>query len=135
MLAKSDADGPDKREVVVMPNEENLIPFSERTESEQREIQQKGGIASGQARRRKRRMKDAAEYYLSLPVSDRRKFNRLARRYVDAEEIDNQMLLVAGLHDAACAGDARAATVLIKLLGEETPENSDEGEVRIVDDL
>ena len=118
-----------------MPNEENLIPFSERTESEQREIQQKGGIASGQARRRKRRMKDAAEYYLSLPVSDRRKFNRLARRYVDAEEIDNQMLLVAGLHDAACAGDARAATVLIKLLGEETPENSDEGEVRIVDDL
>lgn len=135
MLAKSDADGPDKREVVVMPNEENLIPFSERTESEQREIRQKGGVASGQARRRKRQMKDAAEYYLSLPVSDRRKFNRLARRYVDAEEIDNQMLMVAGLHDAACAGDARAATVLIKLLGEDTPENSNDGEVRIVDDL
>ena len=50
-----------------MANEENLIPFNERTESEQRQIAQKGGIASGAARRRKRSMKEAADYYLSLP--------------------------------------------------------------------
>ena len=55
-----------------MANEENLIPFSERTESEQRQIAQKGGIASGAARRRKRSMKEAADYYLSLPETDRR---------------------------------------------------------------
>ena len=45
-----------------MANEENLIPFNERTESEQRQIAQKGGIASGAARRRKRSMKEAADY-------------------------------------------------------------------------
>ena len=50
-----------------MSNEKNLIPFNERTESEQREIAQKGGIASGAARRRKRSMRQAADYYLSLP--------------------------------------------------------------------
>ena len=31
-----------------MPNEKNLIPFNERTESEQRAIQSKGGKASGE---------------------------------------------------------------------------------------
>lgn len=53
-----------------MANEENLIPFNERTESEQRQIAQKGGIASGAARRRKRSMKEAADYYLQ-PAGDR----------------------------------------------------------------
>ena len=56
-----------------MSNEKNLIPFNKRTESEQREIAQQGGIASGRARRRKRSMKEAADYYLSLPETDRRR--------------------------------------------------------------
>lgn len=34
-------------------NEQNLIPFNERTESEQREITQKGGLKSGEVRREK----------------------------------------------------------------------------------
>ena len=36
---------------------ENLIPFNERTEEEQRKIQRKGGIASGKARREKADLK------------------------------------------------------------------------------
>lgn len=104
-----------------MPNEENLIPFHERPESEQREIQRKGGIVSGVARRRKRSLREAADLYLSLPVADKRRANKLLRRYVDAEDVDNQMAMIAGLHDAAADGDARAAAVLVKLLGEETP--------------
>ncbi len=102
-------------------NEKNLVPFTERTESEQRAIQQKGGIASGAARRRKRSLKEAADVYLSLPVADRRRWNKLARRCIDPEDIDNQMAMIVGLAEAATAGDARAATVIVKLLGEETP--------------
>ena len=102
-----------------MSNEKNLVPFTERTESEQRAIQQKGGIASGAARRRKRSLKEAADVYLSLPVADR--LNKLARRCIDPEDIDNQMTMIVGLTEAATAGDARAATVIVKLLGEETP--------------
>ena len=104
-----------------MPNEKNLVPISERTTSEQREIQKKGGIASGAARRRKRSLKEAADLYLSLPVTDRRRANKLLRRQVDPEDIDNQMAMIAGLTDAATDGDARAAAVLVKVLGEETP--------------
>lgn len=104
-----------------MPNEENLIPMDQRSKSEARELGKKGGIASGAARRRKRSLKEAADLYLSLPVTDRRRVNKLLRRQVDPEDIDNQMAMIAGLTDAATDGDARAAAVLVKLLGEETP--------------
>lgn len=101
-----------------MANKENLIPFNERTESEQREIAKQGGITSGRARRRRRSMKEAADYYLSLPETDRRTVNRLLRDAIDPEDIDNQMAVVAGIAAQAKRGDARAASVLLKMLGE-----------------
>lgn len=104
-----------------MSNEKNLIPFNKRTESEQREIAQQGGIASGKARRRKRSMKEAADYYLSLPETDRRRVNALLRDEVDPEDVDNQMSVVMGMAEAAKRGDARAANVLLKMLGEDNP--------------
>ena len=105
-----------------MANEENLIPFNERTESEQREIAQKGGIASGAARRRKRSMRQAADYYLSLPETDRRRVNAMLRDQIDPEDVDNQMSVVMGIATAAKQGDASAANVLLKMLGEETAQ-------------
>ena len=103
-----------------MSNEKNLIPFNERTESEQREIAQKGGIASGAARRRKRSMREAADYYLSLPETDRRRVNAMLRDSIEPEDIDNQMSVVMGIAAAAKQGDSRAANVLLKMQGEET---------------
>lgn len=104
-----------------MSNEKNLIPFNKRTESEQREIAQQGGIASGVARRRKRSMREAADYYLALPETDRRRVNALLRDEVDPEDVDNQMSVVMGMAEAAKRGDARAANVLLKMLGEDNP--------------
>ena len=103
-----------------MPNEKNLIPNSERSPTELSEMGRAGGIASGAARRRKRSMKEAADYYLSLPETDRRRVNALLRDQVDPEDVDNQMSVVMGIADAAKRGDARAAAVLLKMLGEET---------------
>ena len=108
-----------------MANEKNLIPLDKRTKSEQREIQSSGGIASGAARRRKRSLKEAADLYLSLPVTDRRVFNKIARDGVEPEDIDNQMAIVAGLAGVAAQGDSRAAKVLFDLLGDtDTGENA-----------
>lgn len=101
-----------------MANEKNLIPFSERTESEQREIRSAGGVASGTARRRKKSLKEAADLYLSLPVTDRRVWNKLARDGVEPEDVDNQMAVVSGLTMRAMKGDSKAAKVLFDLLGE-----------------
>lgn len=41
-----------------MANEQNLIPQSERTKSEQRKIAKQGGIKSGEARREKKLFKE-----------------------------------------------------------------------------
>ena len=102
-----------------MPNEKNLIPMDQRSKSEARELGRNGGIASGASRRRKRSLKEAADLYLSLPVSDRRVWNKIARKGVDPEDIDNQMAMIIGLTMAATAGDAKAAKVIVDLLGED----------------
>lgn len=46
-------------------NEENLIPMNQRSESEVRELGKKGGIASGEARREKKMLKELLEDALS----------------------------------------------------------------------
>lgn len=102
-----------------MPNEKNLIPMDRRSQSEARDFGQKGGIASGVSRRRKRSLKEAADLYLSLPVSDRKMWNKISRRGVDPDDIDNQMAMIIGLTIAATAGDAKAAKVIVDLLGED----------------
>lgn len=107
-----------------MANERNIIPNSERTPEERREIARAGGIASGAARRRKRSLKQAADLYLSLPVTDRCVWNKIARDGVEPEDIDNQMAMIVGLTEAAVQGDARCAKVLVDLLGDSTGEES-----------
>ena len=117
-----------------MPNEKNLIPMDQRSKSEARELGRNGGIASGVSRRRKRSLKEAADLYLSLPVSDRRVWNKIARRGVDPDDIDNQMAMIIGLTIAATAGDAKAAKVIVDLLGEDS--HSEEAAVHpLVSDL
>ena len=120
-----------------MPREDgykNLVPLNERTKEEQRSIQQDGGKASGVSRRRKRSLKEATDLYLSLPVSDRKMWNKISRRGVDPDDIDNQMAMIIGLTMAATAGDAKAAKVIVDLLGEDS--HSEEAAVHpLVSDL
>ena len=117
-----------------MPNEKNLIPMDRRSQSEARELGRNGGIASGISRRRKRSLKEAADLYLSLPVSDRKMWNKISRRGVDPDDIDNQMAMIIGLTMAATAGDAKAAKVIVDLLGEDA--HSEEASVHpLVSDL
>ena len=100
-----------------MPNENNIISNSDRTPEERREIAAAGGRASGVSRRRKKSLREAAELYLSLPVSDKRAWNRLARDGVEPEDVDNQMAIIAGLTIKAIKGDAKAAKVIFDLIG------------------
>lgn len=112
-----------------MSNEKNLIPMSERSKSEAREIGSKGGKASGAARRAKRTMREYADLLLSLPVSDRRKWNKLARAGIPPEGCDNKMLVVFALMQAAQAGDVPAVKELRNLIGEDDANASDTGQL------
>ena len=122
-----------------MANEQNLIPMDQRSEEEARELGRRGGIASGEARRRKRALREAADYYLSLPVTDGRTRGKLVRRGIDPNDVDNQMAMVAGLVDAATCGDARAGRLVVDILGEDgkTESVSDQLEraCRLLEDI
>ena len=115
-----------------MPNAKNIIPNSERTAEERREIAAAGGRASGEARRRKKSLREAAELYLSLPVSDKRAWNKLAKDGVAPEDVDNQMAIIAGLSIKAAKGDAKAAKVLFDLIGDQSREDD---EVKVIIDV
>lgn len=117
-----------------MPNEKNLIPLTERGKEDAKRIRQMGQAAQTASRRRKRSLKEAADLYLSLPVSDRKMWNKIARHGVDHDDIDNQMAMIIGLTMAATAGNAKAAKVIVDLLGEDA--HSEEASVHpLVSDL
>lgn len=101
-----------------MPNDKNLVSIGDRTTEEQRRITSAGGRASGVARRRKRSLREAADLYLSLPVANQKKWNAIAKEGVDPEDIDNQMAMIIGLTQAAMGGDAKAAKIIVDLIGE-----------------
>lgn len=109
-----------------MPNEKNLVPHqftSDQSREEAARNGQIGGRASGVSRRRKRSLREAADLYLSMPVSDRRKWNKIAREGVEPEDIDNQMAMIIGLTQKAMAGDARAAKIIVDLIGETSADS------------
>ena len=108
-----------------MPNENNLIPFNERTEDEQRKIASKGGKASGEARRKKRTLKDGMRMLMDLEVTDRRSWNKLSLLGVDIAEIDNEMLMLVALMKQAQNGNVAAYDRIKDLLDES--EDKDNG--------
>lgn len=91
-----------------MPNEKNLIPLSERTTSEQREIQSKGGKASGASRRRKRDMAKAMKMLLDMPAMEGMDAY-LKKMGLPEMEMTNQMAMLSVMLVKAASGDVRAA--------------------------
>lgn len=120
-----------------MPNEQNIVPYqfdSNQSREQAAKNGAAGGRASGVSRRRKKSLREAAELYLSLPVSDKRAWNKLARDGVDPEDVDNQMAIIAGLTIKAVKGDAKAAKLLFDLLGEQ-PKDEPKNDRQALADL
>lgn len=115
-----------------MANEKNLIPFSERTESERREISKKAGKASGEARRKKRDAKAAAKYLLNLPTADVNKSNMRKMGIPEDEDGDtNMMALMARMMLKGLSGDERAVRLLLELAGEDPKSKADAERLRM----
>ena len=118
-----------------MANEKNLIPNSERTPSELREICSKGGKASGAARRRKRSLREAADLFLSLPVKDPDALDRILEAGVPVEDADYQMAVVVGMTIGAMNGDSKSARVLMEMLGDTKSDEAESGALDKLDEV
>lgn len=103
--------------------EENLISFKERTTEEVREIARKGGIASGEARKEKKKMKDQAELLLSLAVKNPKLKKVMQELGLDEEEQTNQMaMIISVMNKAITKGDVQAFNTLQATIGEKPIE-------------
>ncbi len=101
-------------------NEQNLIPITQRSENEQKEMRSKGGRKSGETRRRKSAMRTAMKQLLSLPVQDMETWNALAAMGVDPEQMDNRTaLLAAVLTKGIRTGDFKTMMAVFAVAGED----------------
>lgn len=90
-----------------MANEKNLIPNSERTPGERREMARKGGIASGQARRQKKTLSELAKMIAENPAPTAAK-KKLTKMGISDEDANNNACIVAAVYDKAIKGNMQA---------------------------
>jgi deoxyribodipyrimidine photolyase len=82
-------------------NDENLIPFSERSESEVRAMNSRGGKKSGETRRRKRDIKRALDALLEKDITAK-----------NGETMTGAEAIALKLMEKALKGDVKAFEVL-----------------------
>ncbi len=99
----------------------NLIPVTERTKKEAREISRKGGIASGKVRREKADLKKKVNEILSMDVFNPQLKETLEEKGLSAT---NQTAIVTVLLQKALKGDMRAIELLAKMNGNEGTKDS-----------
>lgn len=94
-----------------MANEQNLNPFGTLTESEQRKISSKGGKASGEARRRKKLLRECLEELLEKEMKDK-----------SGNTVSGAEALAVKLFKKAMDGDVKAFEVLRDTSGQKPVE-------------
>lgn len=93
-------------------NSDNLIPNYERTPKEREEIARKGGIASGEARRKKKTMREWAEVFGAMPFKVRNADG-------SETETDYDGAVMSAIYQRAITEqDVRSAEFIAKLKGE-----------------
>lgn len=109
-------------------NDENLIPFSKRSEKEQREIRSKGGKASQAKQRRRKQERQFIEEVLDLKIGNMKELRKLAEKMgLDADDCTFQKLFTFKMFlNDLNEGNVGTLKNVTALLGEqnETAENN-----------
>ena len=107
-----------------MANDENLKPFGsgKLTESEERELQRKGGKNSGKARSIKAREKEEWMELLSLPMKTGKPDKVKSLADVKGANLTVSKAMKAKLVTEVLKGNLRAYELLMRLIGMEEPE-------------
>lgn len=101
-----------------MAGVDNLIPQNKRTKTEQREIARMGGIASGEARRKKKTLKDLADMIGGLEVKAEKNRNIMLEAGIAEEDLVRDTEALFRISLKAQQGDVKAAEFLAKIRGQ-----------------
>ncbi len=118
--------------MVKLANEENLkkgAPYRFRTGEQQVETARKGGIASGEARRRKKTMKETAKMLLDMEIPDAAKELKAKLKVmgISEEDFTYQSAVMVGILNQAMKGNTKAAAFLRDTVGENPLMMEEEG--------
>lgn len=100
----------------------NLTPTNERSKNEAREMGRKGGKVSGEARRKKKTMREALEmlmFKVKLPDEHRQ---MLEREGFTEEDFNHQTVITRSLIAKAESGDVQAYNAICAMIGEKPAE-------------
>lgn len=103
-----------------MANEQNLIPFTERTKKERQELGRKGGKASGEARRRRANFKKTLNILLTSEFKDENADILEAMGLECTAESAMNVIMIR----KALAGDIRAYEAVARYSGQETEKEA-----------
>lgn len=96
----------------------NLIPFNKRTETEQKEIARQGGKASGEARRRKKSLKELGDMIGSLSVKSEKNKAIMREAGIEDEDMIRDTAMLFMLEAKAEKGDTNAIALIAKIRGQ-----------------
>lgn len=98
-----------------MANEQNLIPV--RSESEARKMGEKGGIASGEARRAKKTLRERVRMFGELKVDGKAK-EQMRQMGISEDDADRFTQAAVSLFQKALKGDVSAFNAIRDIIGE-----------------
>ena len=101
---------------------ENLIDTAHRTEEELRAMTRKGGIKSGEARKRKKTMREALEFLMYKAELSEALKQRMKDEGIKDEDMNHQMAITRSLIAKAEAGDVQAYNAICAMIGEKPAE-------------
>ena len=97
---------------------EDLIPFNQRTEEEQKKIARKGGKASGEARRIKKTCRDYFNQFRNMQVKDDKLIEGLKKAGVTDDDVTYGAALAMQTMIKAMKGNAQMMRLAFEMMGE-----------------
>ena len=103
-------------------NTTGLVQNQERTPSERRESAIKAGIASGDARRKRKALKEMMELALQMEEQNEGYRSRMLKAGWEPENMTQMTVITQGLIQKAKAGDVQAYNAIRDIIGEKPAE-------------
>lgn len=100
-----------------MSNEKNLVPFQDFPAEKQREIQSMGGKASGEAKRRKKAIRETVQAVAAMGVPNKA-LKALKQAGVSEEDATYQTAIVLKMFNEAMNGNVAAFNAIVNASGE-----------------
>lgn len=111
--------------------QDNLIPANKRTKDEARENARKGGIKSGEARRRKRDMRQCFESMFKTAAPNKIK-KGIEKQGIDIpDDLNLYEALTYSMYMRAMSGDARMVSLIMDVMGEKNSDKLKEKELKL----